>query len=77
MDHLIPCRKPDQDLIIKERETNTWIFRAEKKVEHWGDCDIIVIGVFETVPKSWENKLKELEIRGKIDTIQTTDRSEY
>ena len=33
----------------------------------------IVVGALGTVPKSLKMKLRELEIRGRIDTIQTTE----
>ena len=32
----------------------------------------IVIGALITIPSGMEKKLKELEIRGQIETIQTT-----
>ena len=32
----------------------------------------IVVGVLCTVPKGWERRLEELEVRGKIKTIQIT-----
>ena len=32
----------------------------------------IVIGALGTVSKGWERKVEELEIRGQIETIQTT-----
>ena len=32
----------------------------------------IVIGALETIPKALEKNLGELEIRGRIETIQTT-----
>ena len=32
----------------------------------------IVIGVLGTVPKGLESRLEELEIRGRMETIQTT-----
>ena len=41
----------------------------------------IVVGVLETVPKRFENRLEELKIRERINIIQTTafflDRLEY
>ena len=33
---------------------------------------LIVLGAFETVPKGPEKRLRELEIKGRIKTIQTT-----
>ena len=32
----------------------------------------IVMGAFETLPKNLKGKLKEFEIRGRIETIPTT-----
>ena len=32
----------------------------------------VVVGVLGTVPKDLERRIEELEIRGRIDTIQTT-----
>ena len=32
----------------------------------------IVIGALGTVPKVFEERLKDLEIRGRIETLQTT-----
>ena len=37
----------------------------------------VVVGALGTVPKDLERELKVVEIRGWIETIQTTDQPEY
>ena len=48
---------------IKESE------KLDKYLEHKNDC---VIGALGTVPKGLDKRLEELEIRGRIETVQTT-----
>ena len=40
--------------------------KAERTVEHVGDSDTNVYGIFGMVPKGLEKRLGELDIRGRI-----------
>ena len=46
--------------------------RSERVVEHEDDIDTIVNGALTTVNKELVQRLDEREIRGRIETIQTT-----
>ena len=37
----------------------------------------IIIGALGTVTKALVKELKDLEVRGRVETLQTTDRTEY
>ena len=61
----VNCRKK-----IKESEKSS--LGADKKLWHVSVTVIpIVIFALETVPKGLGNRLRELKVRGKIETIQT------
>ena len=65
------CR-PDEPQSENKREISTYtLLENKKKFEHGGEGDI-VIGVLGTIPKGLLKGLEDLEMRGRIETIQTT-----
>ena len=71
VDFAVPA---DHRVKIKESEKiNKYIDLARELRKLWNMKVVpIVIGVLGTVPKSLEKNLGELEVRGRIETIQST-----
>ena len=72
MDFAVPANRRVKIIKIEKFDKYLYFARQLKKPSHIKMVVIpVVVGDFGTVPKSLEKKLKELEIRWRIETIQT------
>ena len=73
MDFAVPA---DHSVKIKESEKTDKYLNLVRALKKLGNIKVtvilIVVGAFETVPKVLEKRFGELEIRGRVGTIQTT-----
>ena len=75
-DHLIPARRPDHRINLKESvKKYKYLDLARELKKRWNmkvSIVPIVIGALGTITKGLLKGLEDLEIGGRVETIQTT-----